>query len=92
MDGINIIRPVLGLLIGVVIALVIIALIIIVFIKLKRKRKTKGKTLLYYLLIIYYLLLIYIIYSKVYVIDFIDNPMTCKRLYGIKLNSTTSIM
>ncbi|XP_071037315.1 neural cell adhesion molecule 2 isoform X1 [Parasteatoda tepidariorum] len=42
MEGIIIIRPVLGLLIGIVVALVIIALIIIVAIKVKKRRKQKD--------------------------------------------------
>ncbi|KFM76402.1 hypothetical protein X975_12672, partial [Stegodyphus mimosarum] len=39
MQGIIIIRPVLGILIGVVVALVIIAIIIVISIKVKRRRK-----------------------------------------------------
>lgn len=42
MEGMMIIRPVLGLLIGIVIALVIIAVVVIVYMKVKRHRKDKG--------------------------------------------------
>lgn len=45
MQGIITIRPVLGLLIGVLVAMVIIAVVIIVAIKVKRRRKHKGEEL-----------------------------------------------